>query len=379
MQPAQHLNGTSVLAVSLELSAASWKLAASDGQRQRPSIFTAGAVEADARLQQVVDFIFLLISKWGLPRDVRVTLMYEAGQDGFWIARALEAQGIGVLVCDPKSIPVPRDCRRAKTDRLDAVWLLENLWAWLRGEHGRFRTVHIPSAQAEALRQLPRDRGQLQKEIGQHRDRIRKLLRLHGCWIAPAADAAKLLAHGELRCWDGNALPEEMQRRVQAECDRLAFVQAQFKQLECSLPQLLPPPVSQRVGALQTLCGVGPVGAMRLELELFWRDFTNRRQVGAALGLVPQPYDSGQSHQDQGISKASNRRVRSLLIEMAWMWLRYQPDSDITKWFVQRTQGGAGSKRVKRIAVVAVARRLAIALWRYVTYGVVPAGARLKA
>lgn len=376
MQPAQHLDRTSFLAISLELSAASWKLAATDGRRQRPSSFRADAVEAKTRLQQVVDLVDQIKRRWDLPQDVRVVLLYEAGQDGFWIARALEAEGIEVVVCDPKSIPMPREARRAKTDRLDAIRLLESLLAWLRGERGRLREVHMPSPQAEALRHLTRDRGQLQKEIGQHRDRMRKLLRLHGCWVAAQASVPELLASGQLCCWDGSALPPELLRRLQAECERLQIVQAQFKTLESSLEQMLPPAVRQQVDHLQTLCGVGPAGSTRLGLEFFWRHFHNRRQVGAALGVVPQPYDSGESHRDQGISKASNRRVRSLSIEMSWMWLKYQPDSDITKWFVQRTKGAG--KRIRRIAIVAVARRLMIALWRYVTDGVVPAGARLK-
>lgn len=376
MRPTQHLHRTIFLALSLELSAASWKLAASDGCRQRPSMFNADAAEAKSRLQQVLDLIARLIAQWGLPRDVPVTVMYEAGQDGFWIARALEAQGIRVLVCDPKSIPVPRDSRRAKTDRLDARLLLENLIAWLRGEQGRFRVVHMPSSQAEASRHLVRNRGLLQKEIGQHRDRMRKLLRLEGCWIERTSDVAALLSAGQLQRWDGSALSAELVQRLEGECKRLAAAQDQLKALESNLVQMLPQPVQQRIVTLQTLYGIGRTGSTRYETEFAWRQFTNRRQVGAAVGLVPQPYDSGQSHQDQGISKASNRRVRSLMIEMAWMWVRYQPDSEITKWYLQRTQGAG--KRMKRVAIVAVARRLAIALWRYVTDGVIPAGAVLK-
>jgi transposase len=205
---------------------------------------------------------------------------------------------------------------------------------------------------------------------------MRKLLRLEGCWIERTADVAALLAGGKLRRWDGSALPQELVWRLEGECKRLAHAQEQLKALESNLPNLLPQPVQQRIAALQKLAGVGPAGSIRFETEFAWRQFTNRRQVGAALGLVPQPYDSGQSHQDQGISKASNRRVRSLMIEMAWMWVRYQPDSEITKWYLRRTEGAG--KRMKRVAIVALARRLAIALWRYVTDGVVPAGAALK-
>jgi len=155
-------------------------------------------------------------------------------------------------------------------------------------------------------------------------------------------------------------------------------VQQQLHALEKALLQQLPEPVADRVRQLQQLKGVGEVGATRLVLELFWRDFNNRRQVGSCVGLVAQPYDSGASRVDQGISKQGNRRVRSLLIEMAWMWLRYQPGSAIAKWFVQRTAAQSANKRAKRIAIVAVARRLAIALWRFLSDGVIPAGAQLK-
>jgi transposase len=149
--------------------------------------------------------------------------------------------------------------------------------------------------------------------------------------------------------------------------------------LESTLIEQLPTPAQERMQHLRKLKGVGKVGAVRLVLELFWRRFNNRREVGSCVGLVPQPYDSGESHVDQGISKQGNRRVRALLIEMAWMWLRYQPESAISRWFIKRTVGTGANKRSKRIAIVAVARRLVIALWRYVEDGVIPEGAQLKA
>jgi transposase len=160
------------------------------------------------------------------------------------------------------------------------------------------------------------------------------------------------------------------------EAERLELARAQLALLEKTLFHQLPEPVQRCIAALARLRAVGWVGAMRLVLELFWRDFTNRRQVGACVGLVPQPYDSGDSHTDQGISKQGNRRVRALLIEMAWMWLRFQPRSQLARWFARRTAGSG--KRGRRIAIVAVARRLAIALWRYLRDGVIPPGAQLK-
>lgn len=379
MRLTQPLDATTILALSLELSVASWRIAASDGKRSRPSMFKADALEPLARLEEVVMVIKQLLERWLLPAGVRVALIYEAGQDGFWIARALRERGYQVVVCDAASVPKGSHARRAKTDRLDAIMLLENLLGWLRGERSGMRVVRTPSVEEEALRNLARDRGVLQKEVGQHRDRMRKLLRLQGCWVAPQADVCALLKAGELRCWNGEPLPEPLQMRLQAEGERLAAVKKQLDQLERTWLEALPQAVRERVERLQKLAGVGWVGAMRLVLELFWRNFTNRRQVGAAVGLVPQPYDSGEHRQDQGISKASNARVRSLLIEMSWMWQRYQPDSEITKWFEQRTSASGPNRRMRRIAIVAVARRLVIALWRYLTDGVIPAGARLKA
>src|SRR5882762_1679816 len=297
-----------VLAVSLELAAAKWKVALHDGRREQPAVHTVAQPQAAARLQAVLDLIEQQRLKWSLPAGVRLVVSYEAGQDAFWICRALQARGIECYVVDPASIPVERHKRRAKTDRLDAIKLVINLRAWLRGERDRMHVVHVPSPQDEASRQLMRDRGELQK----------------------ARQAS------------------------------------------------LPAPARKRCDDLARLKGIGEVGASRLALELFWREFSNRRQVGACVGLVPQPYDSGESHTDQGISRQGNRRVRALLVEMAWCWLRYQPDSALTQWFNQRTQGTATNRRARRIAIVAVARRLAIALWRYLKDGVIPDGAQLK-
>jgi transposase len=366
------------MAVSLETSGKSWKLAATDRQRERPTLFVGRASEARARLEETVERIDQLARKWGMPEDRQVVVIYEAGQEAFWIARALASRGIRALVVDPASIPVPRQARRAKTDRLDALLLLDCLLAWLAGQRGCMRVVHLPEPQAEMHRHLSRDRGLLQKEIGQHRDRIRKLLRTVGCWQELRGDVCAQLHAGELVCWDGQPIPQQLRQRLEREGARLQLAQQQFAALERGLLGQLPEPLRQRVAQLAQLKGVGWVGAMRLVLELYWRNFRNRQQVGSCVGLVAQPYDSGDSRVDQGISKQGNRRVRALLIEMAWMWLRYQPASAMAQWFTQRTAASAANKRGKRIAIVAVARRLAIALWRYLADGVVPQGAQLK-
>lgn len=382
MQPTQAKDFTldaEVLAVSLELSKGSWKVALHDGKRDMPAIHNAANEDAARRLAETVALIEAQKAKWQLPPDCRVVVLYEAGQDGFWICRALSKLGYEALVIDPASIPVERHARRAKTDRLDAIKLVTSLRAWLRGERDRMHVIRIPTADAEAQRHLVRDRGELQKETGQHRDRIRKLLCTVGCWDRVEGDFAKRLQSGAIRCHDGAALPQELDERLQRECERLALVEQQLAALEKTLVKQLPEAVQARITDLKRLKAVGEVGAMRLVLELFWRDFDNRRQVGACVGLVPQPYDSGESRIDQGISKQGNRRVRALLIEMAWLWLRYQPDSGLAHWFAQRTQGCGPNKRGRRIAIVAVARKLVIALWRYLKDGVIPEGAVTKA
>ena len=376
MQPTQRVDRRTVLDVSLELAGKAWKVAATDGIRRHPTVFAVDAPARWERLRQLLRRIAELRQQWGLSQKCTVHLIYEAGQDGFWIARTLQAEGIEVMVVDAASIPMPRQARRAKTDRLDALKLLAVLRTWLRGDHGEVRMVHIPSAEAESRRLLARERGLLQKEVGQHRDRARKLLLLHGCTEEMGDGFADRLLAGKVRRADGSALPEELWGWLLREAERLELARQQLAALEKSLMDQLPQSVQRCIAQLAQLKGVGWVGAMRLVLELFWRDFANRRQVGACVGLVPQPYDSGNSHVDQGISKQGNRRVRALLIEMAWFWLRYQPNSDLAKWFATRTSGAA--KRSKRVAIVAVARRLAIALWRYLRDGIIPEGAELK-
>lgn len=385
MQPAHTQDFTlddQTLTASLELASKHWKVALQDGAHRSPSVYTTEQEGAAERLDEAVELAEKVRREWGLAPSCRVVFVYEAGQDGFWISRALEKRGYEVVIVDPASIPVERQARRAKTDRLDAIRLLSCLRGWLRGERDRLHAVRVPPLEAEEIRHLIRDRGQLQKEVGQHRDRMRKLLRTVGCWVQVGPAFAQQLERGEVVCHDGAALPQCLRQRLMRECERLTLVCRQLKELEATLPEQLPDATAQSVATLKKLRGIGQVGASRLVLELFWRRFDNARQVGSCVGLVPQPYDSGQSRVDQGISKQGNRRVRALLIEMAWMWLRHQPDSALTRWFMRRTGTGtadpSAGKRGKRVAIVAVARKLVIALWRYLKDGVVPEGAELK-
>jgi transposase len=376
MQPTQRDDRRLALDVSLELAGKAWKFVATDGKRAHPAVLAVDASPLWARLQALRSRLLELQQKWELPRNRKIHLIYEAGQDGFWIARALQAEGVEVFVVDAASIPVPRQARRAKTDRLDALKLLQVLRNWLRGERGEVRMVHVPSQEAEARRLLARERGLLQKEVGQHRDRTRKLLLLQGCTEELDNGFVERLVAGKVRRGDGTPLPQELWDWLMHEAERLELARQQLARLEKTLLHQLPEAVQRCIAQLAQLKGIAWVGAMRLVLELFWRDFANRRQVGACVGLVPQPHDSGDSHVDQGISKQGNRRVRALLIEIAWFWVRYQPRSELAQWFAKRT--AAGCKRGKRVAIVAVARRLAIALWRYLRDGVIPAGAQLK-
>lgn len=381
MQTAQvHFTSIEVfLAVALELASNSWKVAVQDGQHGKPSVYVVSAADPLERLMQVLTAVARTREKWGLPVDVRIVFLYEAGQDGFWIVRALRDRGFDAHVVNPSSVPVDRQARRAKTDRLDAIMLVELLLSWLRGEKSKMQMVRIPDPEAEAQRHLIRDRGELLKEVCQHRDRIRKLLRTMGAWQELNDDQLEQLANNQVRCYDGSLLPAQLLSRFQREMERMRLAKEQLSELEKTLEQQLSAPVQERIAALQRLKAVGPVSARRLVLELFWRQFQNRRQVGACVGLCPMPYDSGESRKDQGISKAGAGKVRALLIELAWCWLRHQPQSSLAAWFRQRTSSSSQNKRMRRIAIVAVARRLVIALWQYLEHGVIPAGAMLKA
>src|SRR3990172_5728533 len=306
MQPTQMQDVTrndEVLAVSLELASKSWKVGLDDGKRKAPAVHGVDHAEPKGRLDEAMAVIEKTKKKWGLAPGVRVVVVYEAGQDGFWIQRALSERGYEALVVDPASIPVERKARRAKTARLDAIRLVLALRAWLRGERDRMKVVRVPPVEAEGQRHLVRDRGTLQKEIGQHRDRMRKLLRTVGCWESIEGDLTGRLERGEVTGYDGNALPAGLPERLGRECVRLKLVEEQLAKLEKTLPAQLPEAVQKRIVQLMQLKAVRPVGAQRLALELFWLQFANRREGGACVGLVPQPYDSGESRVDQGISK----------------------------------------------------------------------------
>jgi transposase len=316
-----------------------------------------------------------------LGRPVRVVSCYEAGYDGFWLDRWLAQQGVDNRVLDPSSIEMPRRARQAKTDRLDLERLMRVLIRHEGGEPRVCSVVRPPSPEQEDARRVSRERDRLIGERTAHVNRIKGLL--HGQGIRDAQPRRKgfLAELAELRTGDGRAVPANLAAEIVREharleqiCQQIAEVEGQAKAARAAAA---PDSRASKVNHLIDLKGLGPVGGETLVNEVFWRDFQNRRQVGAYFGLVGTPFDSGQSAREQGISKAGNVRARTLAIELSWLWLRHQPDSALSLWFKQRV--GEQKGRVKRIAIVALARKLMVALWRFLTLGLVPEGAITRA
>ncbi len=318
---------------------------------------------------------------------VRVTTMViqEAGLDGFWIHRLLIANGIESQVVDAASIAVARRHRRAKTDSIDGETLLRTLMAWARGERRVCSMVRAPSPEDEDRRRLTRERGTLLKERIQHTNRVKGLLMGQGIRGYNPLRRDRFERLEALRTGDGRELPPMLKAEIRRELDRIAVVTTQLAAVERARDALIrteteepnTPEPNTPAALLFKLRGIGPEFASLLWLELLFRGFGNRRQVAAYGGLTPSPWQSGGIERDQGISKSGNRRLRKTMIELAWSWLRHQPDSALSRWFHARV--GAAKGRVRRIAIVALARKLLVALWRYVTQGVVPEGAVFKA
>lgn len=362
-----------VLYMALELSAKSWKLAFGDGAHQRQKTVTAGDRVG------VLSAISQAKQKFGLPGDCRVISGYEAGRDGFWIHRWLISEGIENVVMDASSIERPRRGRVAKTDRLDAGKLLLLLIRKSGGEHRAFSTVRVPSREVEAMRRLHRERERLLKERTAHSNRISSLLVLYG--------VIGISLYGEFevrlksrRDGEGKPLPAELLAELLREHQRWLLVQDQVKVLESQQRELIEKGEHrcyEQARRLRMLKGLDQQIPWVLAHEVLWREFSNGKEVGAMAGLTPTPHSSGELSRELGITKTGNRRVRSTTIELSWLWVRWQPDSELTQWFERRF--AHGGKRMRRIGIVALARKLLIALWRYVETGEIPAGAVLKA
>jgi transposase len=307
----------------------------------------------------------------------KVVSCYEAGYDGFWLHRLLTAAGIANHVFDPASIAVDQRARQVKTDRIDGERMLRTLMAYLRGEPRVVRIVRVPSPEQEDIRRTSRERGRLTKEQTAHTNRIKALLRLLGMAVGNPRRRDWLNWLVQQRDWQGQAVPPQIMAEIKREHARLMLVREQLDALAQAVADLTPAAqMTQRSELLLRLKSLGPAFATTLTNEAFYKDFRNRREVGSYFGLTPSPWQSGGVDRDQGISKAGNPRARCAAIELAWLWLRHQPDSKLTQEYRRRTLDA--SKRIKRVAIVALARKLIVALWRYLTTGLVPEGAVLK-
>jgi transposase len=313
-------------------------------------------------------------------KSVRILSCYEAGLDGHWLHRWLTDQGVISHEVDPSSIEVSRRARRAKTDRIDLEKLMRTFLAYLRGEPRVCSMVHVPTVEDEDRKRRTRERERLLKERTSHSNRIKGLLHGQGVRDAQPLRPGFIASLDKMRTGDGRMLTPWLTEEIIREHERLCLAAKQLSALEAknkvALRAAAPGSAEAKMMQLIDLKSIGPIGGQELVNEVFYRSFDNRRQVGSYFGLAGTPYDSGESRREQGISKAGNRRARKLAIELAWLWLRHQPDSELSCWFRQRVADIKG--RVRRIAIVALARKLMVALWRYLTTGVVPSGAVLR-
>ena len=362
------------LYMAIELSNEKWKLGFTIGFGQAPR-----ERDLEARdLAGLVKEIHMAKERFGLPESAPVLSCYEAGRDGFWLHRYLQTQEVANLVVDSASIEVNRRKRRAKTDRMDVGKLLTMLMRYHQGEKKVWSIVHVPSPEDEDQRQLHRDLMALKAEQTHHINRLKGLLASQGVALPFQKDFLSRLE--KVRLWDGSPLPSALQARMKREYERYRLVKQQINQLELERVEAVrtsTAPAVEQVRQLLRLKGIGMNSAWVYVMEFFaWRGFHNRREVGCLAGLTPTPYQSGESSREQGISKAGNRRIRAMAIEIAWAWLYFQPDSQLSHRYQERS--AKGGSRARRIGIVALARRLLVDLWKYLEKGEIPVGACLK-
>jgi transposase len=368
--------GGAILYMTMELSERTWKVlfATTAGGRRERSV-------AARDLAKLLAEIAAAKRRFGLAPHARVLSCYEAGRDGFWLDRALRANGIDNLVVDSASIEVPRRARRRKTDRLDLVKLMALLLRWADGERKAWSVVRVPSLEAEDVRQLSRAIERLKAERGRHRTRLQSLLATQGLRLVVIGGRRWPERVAQLKTWDGASLGRWLQRALVDEGARLAQVEAQLAALKAERDALVATsnaPVAVKARRLAELGAIAAESSFVFATELFgWRTFANRRELAGAVGLTGTPWRTGDTVRDQGLSKAGNRRMRTMLVEIAWCWLRYQPDSALARWWRARFANAGG--RTRKVAIVALARKLLVALWRYLEDGLVPEGALLKA
>jgi transposase len=362
------------LSLAFELGKNTWKLGFTIGVAQQPRERTIPAGDV-ARLQQE---IARAKQRFGLPEDARIVSCYEAGRDGFWLHRYLVAHNVQNHVIDSASIEVNRRPRRAKTDRLDVRKLLTMLLRHMAGERKVWSVVRVPSIEEEDRRQLHREMTTAKQDRTRVINRIQGLLAGHGVQLALQGDVDAQLE--QVHQWDGSPLPPALLSRLKRAWQQVGFLTTHIQTLEAQRRAVLrrrEDAVIAQVRQLFTLRGIGVNSAWLYVMEFFaWRDFQTPKQVGALAGLTPTPSQSGQSRRELGIAKAGNRHMRAMAIEIAWAWRRFQPDSALSQWYERRF--GHGSARLRKIGIVALARKLLIALWRFLKTGVLPEGAVLK-
>lgn len=359
---------------AIELSKATWLVALQMADLEQPSLYRLKGGVVDS----LVDKLELVQEQHHkrTGRKPRIVVCYEAGYDGFWIHRTLEECGITCQIMDAASIEVNRRRRRPKTDRLDAAKLVRVLMTWHRGERDVCAMVRVPTRDEEDLRRSHRERRRLIGEQTAHTNRIKGLLFAYG--IRDFGCRCDRLKLDGLVTGDGRPMPTRLKSELLREIGRLKMVREQIAAVEKERDCAPTPCASseQKRHKLLALRGIGPTLAAIMSREIYYRGFENRRQVASYIGLTPNPYSSGESERSHGISKTGNTFARYIMIETAWLWLKHQPNSALSLWYNQRTHGIAG--RLRRIMIVALARKLAVALWRYLEKGLVPTGAIQK-
>jgi transposase len=355
---------------AIELSKKTWVLGIAPPDRDRPSIYRVSG----GNIAELVSRL-----RVASRNNRRIVVCYEAGYDGFWLARALAKIGIECRVLDPASIQVNRRARRVKTDRIDVLALLRALIATDRGERHVCAIVRVPSVEEEDARRSHRERQRLVRKRTGHINRIKGLLFAQGIRGVKPKLRRTRIDFAALETAEGHPLPDRLRRELDREYARLALIETQLREVEKErdMADAQDPVVERKRQMLVALQGVGGTSAAILAREVFARPFASRRQLGSYLGLTPSAYDSGSVTRCQGISKAGNSWARRILIEVAWLWQKHQPASPLSHWYIQKTTGQ--SSRIRRIMLIALARKLAISLWRYVETGLVPEGVAIRA
>jgi transposase len=362
------------LYVALELGCDKWVLASATQAAEKPRFRTVAARNLTALNEELAK----AKARFSLPADAPVCTCYEAGRDGFWLHRALTKLGITNVVVDASSIEVNRRQKQIKSDPVDAAKLVNMLCRYHAGERKVWSVVNVPSVQDEDGRQLHRGMKDIQRQKTECSNRIKGLLASQG--LTAAVDAKFRATLAALRDWADQPVPAGMQVRLLQEYAVWDALHRQERDAANEQERQLREGKERQQEMMRRLMGLKAVGARTawiLVMELFsWRAIKNGKELGALVGLTPVPYDSGKSKREQGISKAGNKHVRCLMVELAWMWLRWQPGSALSQWYQRRF--GPGNKRARKVGIVALARKLLIALWRLVDQGEVPEGAAKK-